>query len=343
MKKISFTFSKQTTDYYLDADWNDINSIALKDSTVLVTDQNVFRLHKKKFEGWRTIVIPAGEEHKQQHTADKIIQQLITQQADRSTTIVGVGGGVVTDITGYVASIYLRGVKAAFVPTTLLAMVDAANGGKNGIDVGEYKNLVGSINQPQFIFYDLKFLRTLPEKEFCNGCAEMIKHGCIKDVSLFKLLSGYSPKQLQNEPAILPELIEKNVLLKSQVVQEDEFEKGDRALLNFGHTVGHAIENRYRLMHGEAISIGMVIALRLSEKICQFPSSETEKVIQLLQLYQLPVKIPWNISEAIHLIRVDKKRKNNEIRFVLLKSIGKATTKMIAIDDLELMIKEIVN
>ena len=343
MKKISFTFSKQTTDYYLDADWNELLQIAHKDSTVFVTDQNVFKLHKARFEGRRTIVIPAGEEHKQQHTADKIIQQLITQEADRSTTIVGVGGGVVTDITGYVASVYLRGVQVAYVPTSLLAMVDAAIGGKNGIDVGPYKNLVGNIKQPKYIFYDHNFLKTLPEKEFCNGCAEIIKHGCIKDVALFRLLQGSSPLQMQKDQGLLSDIIERNVLLKSQVVQEDEFEAGDRALLNFGHTVGHAIENRYRLMHGEAISIGMVVALRLSEKLLEFPGTETQKVIDLLKTYQLPVEIPRSINDAVHAIRMDKKRKNNEIRFILLKEIGRATTKMISIDDLEMMIKEIKN
>ncbi|HUR11172.1 MAG TPA: 3-dehydroquinate synthase [Flavitalea sp.] len=341
MKKISYTFSRQTTDYYFDATWRELDELTTGYSVIFITDENIQRLHSDKLKDRKTIIIPAGEKHKQQNTADQIILELISFEADKSTFIIAVGGGVVTDLAGYVASVYLRGVKFAFVPTTLLAMVDASNGGKNGVDVGQYKNLVGTISQPQFIFYDLSFLDTLPLKEFSNGCAEMIKHGCIRDASIFKLLSAYTPEKLLKDRQVLGGLIEKNVVLKSQIVQEDEFEKGDRALLNFGHTVGHAIENVFNLMHGEAISIGMVVASKLSEKFFDFPSTETEKLIGTLKNYHLPVEIPDNIKDAIHALKMDKKRTNGEIRFVLLKEIGRAKTYQISIIELENIIKTI--
>ncbi len=341
MKKTAFTFSKQATTYYLDAAWADFREVTAGRRTVLVTDENVFGLHRQKFEGWEYLIIPPGEKYKQQSTADRLIQQLIELEVDRSTLLVGVGGGVVTDIAGYVASVYMRGIAFGFVPTTLLAMVDAANGGKNGVDAGPYKNLVGTINQPEFLYFDLGFLSTLPVKEFSNGCAEMIKHACIRDVSLFHLLSGATPQQWRNDPALLTELVEKNVLLKSQLVQEDEFEKGDRALLNFGHTIGHAIETAFSMMHGEAISIGMAMALRLSEKYFQLPSAESEKVIALLRACDLPVEIPADIEKALHLIRMDKKRKGEYIRFVLLKEIGRAKTHLLPVNELDSIIKAI--
>ena len=341
MKRTAFTFSRQTTTYYLDASWADFKSVTADRRTILIIDENVSKLHRDKFREWDQLIVPAGEKFKQQSTADSLIQQLIELEADRSALLVGVGGGVVTDITGYVASVYLRGITFGFVPTTLLAMVDAANGGKNGVDVGQYKNLVGTINQPEFLFFDLDFLSTLTVKEFHNGCAEMIKHACIKDVSLFHLLSGESPQRWRTNKLLLTELVEKNVLLKARLVQEDEFEKGDRALLNFGHTIGHAIETAYSMLHGEAISIGMVMALRLSEKYFQLPFTESEKVINLLRSCDLPVEIPADIDKALHLIRMDKKRKGEYIRFVLLKEIGRARTHLLPLNELDSIIKAI--
>ena len=184
--------------------------------------------------------------------------------------LVGVGGGVVTDIAGFVASIYMRGVKFAFVPTSILAMVDASIGGKNGIDVGVYKNLVGVINHPEFLLYDYSFLETLPDAEWVNGFAEIIKHACIKDADMFDFLEEYSLARFQSSITDTAAIIKRNVDIKYAVVASDEHETGDRKLLNFGHTIGHAIENADHLSHGHAISIGMVAACRISEEENQF-------------------------------------------------------------------------
>ena len=164
MKKKTFTFSNTSADYFFDADFSYIEKLAPKENAVIITDEHVFAKHKKKFKGWNTIVLKPGEQYKVQQTVDVVIDQLIAFGADRQTTLIGVGGGVVTDITGYVAGIYMRGIRFGFAPTSLLAMVDASIGGKNGIDVGVYKNMVGLIRQPSFLLFDISFLKSLPKQ-----------------------------------------------------------------------------------------------------------------------------------------------------------------------------------
>src|SRR5579872_2717228 len=188
MKKVQYKFSGKTTTYYFDAGLSYLGNLVDKDHTVLVTDEHVFAMHQKKFGGWDTIVVHAGEQYKVQATVDSIIEQLIEFGADRKTWLVGVGGGVVTDLVGYVAATYMRGLSFGFCPTSILAMVDASIGGKNGIDVGVYKNLVGTIRQPEFLLYDYSLLKSLPKAEWVNGFAEIIKHAAIKDATLFKEL-----------------------------------------------------------------------------------------------------------------------------------------------------------
>jgi len=333
MKKLVYKFSSQSTQFLFDADFSKLGKLVDKNQSVLITDENVFRLHGSKFNGWDTIVLKPGEEYKVQETVDAVVGQLIKFQADRKTFLVGIGGGVVTDITGYVASIYMRGLSFGFVPTTVLAMVDASIGGKNGIDVGPYKNLVGAIKQPAFLFYDLAFLTTLPESEWTNGFAEVIKHSLIKDASMFRELEKNTISQYQKNPAALGKLIQRNTLIKAEVVKKDEFEKGERRLLNFGHTLGHAIENIYELSHGQAISIGMVAASRLSEQITGF--KETGRVMQVLAQYGLPIAADYDRKKAFDILKMDKKRVGKEMNYVLLKKIGNAVVESIPMLKLE--------
>src|SRR3954451_16754909 len=226
MTKKEIKFSSSTTTFYFDASFEHLEKLTSKDNTVIITDENVFQKNQKKFKGWKTITIEAGEQHKNQQTVDSIIEQLIAFGADRKSFIVGVGGGVVTDIAGYVAGIFLRGVKFGFVPTSILAMFDAAIGGKNGIDVGVFKNMVGLIRQPSFLLYDYSFLKSLPKDEWINGFAEIIKHACIRDAAMFKLLEQHKLTDFQKDKVLLNKLIQRNALLKSKVVQQDEFEQG---------------------------------------------------------------------------------------------------------------------
>lgn len=185
MQKRTFHFKNASVDYYFAGGISHLKELADAKTSIILTDENVFALHGKRFKNWNTIVLKAGEEYKVQETVDSVIEQLIETGADRTWTLIGVGGGVITDLTGYIASVYLRGIRFGFVPTTLLALVDASIGGKNGLDVGVYKNMIGTIRQPAFILHDLIFLNTLPDKEWKAGFAEIIKHACIKDATMF--------------------------------------------------------------------------------------------------------------------------------------------------------------
>lgn len=339
MKKTTLEFSAASTTFYFDASFEYLEKLVPKDNTFIITDDNVFGRNKRKFKGWNTIVIQAGEQHKTQQTVDGIIVQLVQAGANRKSVIVGVGGGVVTDMAGYVAGIYMRGVQFGFVPTSVLAMVDAAIGGKNGVDVGPYKNMVGLIRQPSFLLYDYSFLKTLPKAEWVNGFAEIIKHACIKDAAMFTLLEANRLSVFQKDNTLLNKLIQRNALLKSKVVQEDEFEQGDRKLLNFGHTLGHAIENTYQLPHGHAVTIGMVIAAYISRDIFNFNGAE--RIVALIKKYGLTAFYHYDAEKALSMMRSDKKAFKKEIQYVLLEKIGKAVVKPLTIEELRPVVQQL--
>lgn len=342
MHRSEHRFSTKTVTCYFDADFSAMGGLVNDANMVIITDEHVFEHHTDKMIGFPVIKFAAGEENKNQATVDHIIRELISIGAHKNTFLIGVGGGVVTDITGYVAAVYMRGVKFGLVPTSILAMVDAAIGGKNGIDVGVYKNMVGTIVQPEFIFYDYSFLQTLPVKEWVNGFAEIIKHACIKDSLLFAVLEKYSLHEYQSDKTLIADLIEKNVEIKTQIVTHDEFETGDRKLLNFGHTIGHAIENLHGIPHGHAVSIGMVAACNLSEQINDLNFNEAARIVKLLARYHLPVDIETDHEKVFEVLKMDKKRKGDGVNFILLKNIGNAEIKFISLADLEKHFKEIV-
>jgi 3-dehydroquinate synthase len=340
MNKLQYKFSGKTTTYYLDADISYLEKLVDKSNAVIVTDEHVFSKHQKRFAGWNTIVIHAGEQFKVQATVDSIIAQLIELGADRKTFLIGAGGGVVTDITGYVAAVYMRGLSFGFIPTSILAMVDAAIGGKNGIDVGVYKNLAGTIRQPEFLLYDYSLLKSLPKEEWVNGFAEIIKHAAIKDANLFKELEKNKLTTYQKDKAALNKLIRRNVVIKSTVVEKDEFEHGERRLLNFGHTLGHAIENLYKLSHGQAISIGMVVACMVSEQYTDF--KDTDRVMTVLKKYGLPTLSQFDPKEVMNVLRMDKKKVKDSMNYILLNKLGQGVVKVIPITQLDKLIQSII-
>jgi 3-dehydroquinate synthase len=333
MKKVTYRFSNSSVDYYLAGGISHLKEIVDKNNAIIITDENVYNAHTKRFKNWNCIVLKPGEEFKVQSTVDEVIDQLIEMEADRKTILVGVGGGVITDITGYVASVYMRGLSFGFIPTSLLAMVDASIGGKNGIDVRVYKNMVGVIRQPKFILHDMVFLNSLPENEWKNGFAEIIKHAAIKDATMFKELESSTLKKYQGRQTAICELVRRNAIIKTKVVQHDEFEKGERRLLNFGHTLGHALENQYELSHGQAISIGMTYASMISQKIIGF--KEPGRVATLLLKYGLPTFADFDKQKVFDVLKMDKKRENKEMNYVMLKKIGKGVVKSIRLDELE--------
>ena len=341
MKKQIINFNSSSTIFYFDASFSLLSTIISKDNTVIITDENVFSNNQKKFNGWKTIVLKSGEAQKVQHTVDLIIEQLIGFGIDRKSFLIGVGGGVVTDITGYVAGIFMRGIQFGFVPTTILAMVDASIGGKNGIDVGNYKNMVGLIRQPSFLLYDYFLLKSLPKQEWINGFAEIIKHACIKDAVMFKQLQEFTLADFKKDDSLLNKLIQRNALLKAKVVAEDEFETGDRKLLNFGHTFAHAIENTYALSHGKAVAIGMVMACMISESYKNFNGAN--RVVSLIKKYGLPVHQSYNTKKVIDIMKADKKKVKDVINYVLLQKIGKAVVQPIEISEIENIITKLEN
>jgi 3-dehydroquinate synthase len=347
MNKLQVTFSGKATTYYFDADFSYLEKLVDKEHTVLITDKNIFAAQQKKFDGWSTIVINAGEQFKVQATVDSLIERLIALGADRKTTLIGVGGGVVTDLTGYVAAIYMRGLSFGFVPSSILAMVDASVGGKNGIDVGVYKNMVGTIRQPQFLLYDYSLLKSLPKEDWISGFAEVIKHAAIKDAALFRELEKNKLSRYQRDKGALAKLIRRNVMIKSKVVEKDEFEKGDRRLLNFGHTLGHAIEQLYELTHGQAISIGMVAAGMLSEQFTPF--TDTDRLIAVLRRYGLPTLYgasgglsEFDTKKVMNVLRKDKKKEKDTMNYVLLNKIGQGVVKPIQVTELDKLLQSII-
>lgn len=309
-------------------------------NVVLISDENVYNAHLSLFDGFRYVVLPAGEKHKQQGTIDHIIKELLHLQADKDSLIIGIGGGVVTDMAGFAASIFKRGIHLVLVPTSVLAMVDASVGGKNGVDVGVYKNMVGTIHQPDKILFDYSLLKSLPAAEWINGFAEIIKHACIKDAGLFDYLASHSIQDFINGSEDVEALMQRNVMIKAKVVLSDEFETGERKLLNFGHTLGHAIENIYHLPHGHAISIGMMAACTFSQEINAFESSGKARVQALLEQYGLPVKLEFDKQAVWDVLLMDKKRKNGDMNFVLLNRIGEAVVKKISLVQLKDMIAQ---
>jgi 3-dehydroquinate synthase len=338
MTKRTYRFSSAPVEVYFDAKFRQLEKLVDKKKGIIITDENIFSAHHSKFKNWNVITLKPGEQFKIQATADTVIEQLIGLEADRQSVLIGVGGGVVTDLTGYVASIYMRGIRFGFVPTSLLAMVDASIGGKNGIDVGEYKNMVGIIRQPSFLFYDSSLLSTLPDKEWSNGFAEIIKHACILDRPMFKLLESTSLDKLRKKKPLLDDIIRRNVHLKSGIVKRDEFEQGDRKLLNFGHTLGHALETQYELTHGQAVALGMIFAGWLSAKLLGY--KDLTRLEKTIATYGLPTRASFDVEKVFNVLKMDKKRVSKTMNYILLSRTGKGEIVQIPVEDLRVYLTE---
>ena len=302
---------------------------------IIITDTNVLDCWGKQFPPGDVITIGTGEAIKSLDTVSYVYEQLLKLEVDRASFIVGIGGGIVCDIAGFVASTYMRGVKFGFVSSTLLSQVDASVGGKNGVNFGGYKNIVGVFNQPEFVICDLHLLKTVPQKEILSGFAEIIKHGAIADKNLFIYLEENRDRALSLDLPVIEKLVYDSVIIKSKIVNQDEKEKGERRKLNFGHTFGHAIEKITKVRHGEAVSAGMVIASELAVKKKALAVKDSNRLADLLDKYGLPVRIKFECNEVLETLRKDKKREGDLIYFVLLSEIGNAYVEQIAIQEME--------
>lgn len=300
---------------------------------VIITDENVKKHYQKDFPDVPVIAIGTGEKIKTLATVEFILKELIRYACDRSSFIVGIGGGIVTDITGFAASVFLRGIKFGFVSTTLLAQVDASVGGKNGVNLDAFKNMVGVFNQPEFVICDISLLNTLPEMEISNGFAEIVKHALICDEALFEFIENNQEKALSLDYETIYKLVADCVRIKSGVVQRDEKESGERRKLNFGHTIGHAIEKIERTGHGRAVSIGMAAAARFSEQRRLISETEVSRIISLLRRLNLPTGFNYSAKAIMDAAGKDKKKQGQELYYIFLKKIGKAMVEKISYDE----------
>lgn len=278
------------------------------------------------------VVLPDGEEHKTWSTLNLVFDALLQARCDRQTRIVALGGGVVGDIAGFAAAVYQRGVPFIQVPTTLLAQVDSSVGGKTAVNHPLGKNMVGAFHQPLAVIADVATLATLPMRELRAGLAEVIKHGFIRDAAFVEWLESNMERLLAGDPDALTHAVVRSCEIKAQVVAADERESGERALLNFGHTFGHAIESGIgygRWVHGEAVAAGMVMAADLSARLGMIPAEDALRVRELVARAGLPVAGPVSLSVAryLDLMAVDKKAARGKMRFVLLERLGSAVLR----------------
>lgn len=301
----------------------------------VITDSNVEKLYGAEVINALTGIckkavlfsFPAGEESKNLDTVKEVYSFLIREEFDRKDFLVALGGGVTGDLTGFVAATYLRGVDFIQIPTTLLAQTDSSIGGKTGVDFDSYKNMVGAFKMPRLVYMNIQTLNTLEERQFYSGFAEVMKHGLIKDEALYLWLIDNMYEICERNPETLLEMVYRSCLVKKAVVEKDPSEKGERALLNFGHTIGHAIEKakNFTLYHGECVALGCVAAAFISYQRNLLSMEEYYEIRDMFVPFNLPISIDnINPAEITVLTRADKKRDAGKIKFVLLKGIGKA-------------------
>ncbi len=301
------------------------------DSTVgpLYGDRVLTSLRRSGFEPV-LITVAAGEPSKSMVCVEDVCRHMIRAGMDRTSFLVALGGGVVGDLAGFAASIFFRGIPYVQIPTTVVSVVDSSVGGKTGVNTPEGKNLLGCFHQPRLVLADVDTLSTLPRREYNEGFAEIIKHAAIRDEAMMELIERLAGAEVGGRTEALVALVARNVAIKAAIVAADEHETaGLRALLNFGHTIGHGIEASAgygQLLHGEAISLGIVAALRISEEVAGLDAGASEKVIALLRRYELPLRLPASITTADVMAKLsrDKKFMAGAVRFVVLRALGDA-------------------
>lgn len=315
-----------------------VKSVTKASTAAIVTDSNVAPLYLQNVkeslekEGFKTVsfVFPAGETNKTIATITDILNFFAENSMTRSDIAVALGGGVTGDLTGFAAAIYMRGIEFVQIPTSLLAQIDSSVGGKTGADLPSGKNLCGAFHQPSAVIIDPEVLKTLPTKFFSDGMAEAIKYGCIGDAELFeKIAEGIDTENADS-------MIYRCVDIKREIVEHDEKEKGERMLLNFGHTLGHSAEklSNFTLTHGEGVGIGMYIMAKAGEKQGVTEKGSSEKIAELLKKYSLPLSCDISLQDLCSGALTDKKRSGNSINIVLLNKIGSAFTKKLPVEEL---------
>jgi 3-dehydroquinate synthase len=324
-------------DSYLDL-IEEIKALDLKNRKLcIVTDSNVSLYYLKQLEELLlgvvgkvvSFIFLAGEDNKNLETVQNLYEYLIKESFDRKDVLLALGGGVVGDLTGYTAATYLRGIRFLQVPTSLLAMVDSSIGGKTGVDFKAYKNMVGAFHMPSCVYMNLECLKTLEERVFLSGMGEIIKHGLIQDKAYYEWLKENKKAIIAKDVSVLREMVGRSCEIKRAVVEIDPYEQNERAWLNFGHTIGHAVEKwmEFTLLHGECVAIGMAAASYLSYERGYLTKDEHEDILSTIEGFQLPIRVQkLDIANILEALSRDKKMDAGQIKFILLRSIGEAVT-----------------
>ncbi|MDY0098301.1 MAG: 3-dehydroquinate synthase [Bacteroidales bacterium] len=333
MEKIIINTDASKSEILVGERWESVGELIPEKGVVIITDRNVNKIYGSKFPRLPVFVIEPGEESKKLKVVESLAKEMLDAGIDRSGLILSIGGGVVSDIAGFLASIYMRGIRYASVSTTLLSQVDASTGGKNGVNLGKTKNILGCFRQPEFVICDTKMLKTLPDEEYFSGLAELIKTAVIGSRRLFELIENNAANIIKRDTYIITKLVSMAVNFKASVVSEDEKESGTRRILNLGHTYGHAIELFKSVRHGYAVASGMQLAALFSERRGYITGAEYRRIISLLDKFNLLQEndIPDKLIKE--LIMHDKKKAGNEIFFVFTAGLGKAIVEKIPVDE----------
>jgi 3-dehydroquinate synthase len=333
LEKVVLNVSGSKSEILIGARWDSVRELLQESGVAIVTDSNIQRLYGEKFPDFPVLTIRAGESSKNLEVIEFLAERLIETGIDRTGFLLGIGGGVVCDITGFLASVYMRGVRCAFVSTSLLSQVDASTGGKNGVNLGATKNVLGSFKQPDFVICDPVLLQTLPEDEYFSGLSELIKTAIIGNEKLFGLIENNYNGITKRDPDLLSMLISMAVNFKAAVVSADEKESGLRRILNFGHTYGHAIELYKSFRHGYAVASGMQLAAAFSCSRGFLSGAEYERILNLLKTFKLLRRHELPDAQIKQLILRDKKKSGNDIYFVFTEGIGKAVVEKIPVEE----------
>ena len=326
------------TQIFFDDSFENLSSyiqISDKENVFYFIDKKVFEIYNDVFNSLKNIIIiDSNEKSKSIEYSTSLINKLIHLEANKKSYFIAIGGGVVCDITGFLASIYMRGVRFAYIPTTVLSITDAALGGKNGVNFNGIKNLVGTINEPDFILIDLSFLNSLDKSEIENGFAEIIKHACIASPELFLYLSNVKINFKSKD--FFYQILQESISIKLDIVKQDLNDLNQRKVLNFGHTYGHAIEAKYNIPHGCSVSLGIVFACNISKQLGYLSIEKVKDIKKLLNKFNLPIDISRiKIDDIMPFILKDKKAKNEKIDFIILEDIGKAKIIEIEIEKIK--------
>lgn len=339
MKKINIQFDERSYPIYIGegliSNYELISQHILGKKVAIITNETVADIYLKTLmetvsphKELISIILPDGESYKSKDSLDSIYAQLLENKADREITLIALGGGVIGDITGFAAATYMRGVNFIQIPTTLLSQVDSSVGGKTGINHPLGKNMIGAFYQPKCVISDMDVMKTLPSRELSAGLAEVIKYGLIRDNKFFEWLESHIQHLMEMNPKYLIEAVQRSCENKAAVVEADEFESGIRAILNLGHTFGHAIEVAQgygNWLHGEAVGAGMVMAAKLSQSMGWLADKDVGRIVALIKKAGLPTEPPKiSVKKYMELMMLDKKTKDGQINLVLQKSIGDA-------------------